>query len=108
MTTAPSPDATSPRIGVVTVVYHSNDVLGQFLASLPAASREALSAVVVDNAPDDPATREFTAAAGAQYLASPENPGYGTAMNAGARLLPDSVGWVLVANPDVVFEPGSI
>lgn len=108
MTTAASPDATSPRIGVVTVVYRSDDVLGAFLASLPAASAEPIAAVVVDNAPGDPATVELTATGSAAYLPLPSNPGYGSGMNAGVRLLPPSVEWIVIANPDVVFEPGSI
>jgi N-acetylglucosaminyl-diphospho-decaprenol L-rhamnosyltransferase len=36
------------------------------------------------------------------------NPGYGGAVNAGVKALPESVEWVLISNPDVVLGTGSI
>ena len=41
--------AEGPRVGIVTVVYRSDDVLPAFLASVPSASREPTALVVVDN-----------------------------------------------------------
>lgn len=103
----PPPDQT-PRIGVVTVAYRSDDVLPAFLASVAAASAEPVAVVVADNAPDTGGARAAAEAAGAGYVALPANPGYGAAMNAGGATLPASVEWVLIANPDVVLAPGSL
>jgi N-acetylglucosaminyl-diphospho-decaprenol L-rhamnosyltransferase len=98
-----------PSVGIVTVAYRSNHVLDPFLDSASAASASPVSIVVVDNAPGDqddasgPATGH-----NARYLALPQNPGYGGAINAGVRALPGEIDWVLISNPDVVLAPGSI
>jgi N-acetylglucosaminyl-diphospho-decaprenol L-rhamnosyltransferase len=97
------------RIGVVTVAFHSNNVLPGFVASLADASIEPVALVVVDNRPDDdPLPAALADRAGGLYLPLPSNPGYGGGMNAGVALLPDSVTWVLLSNPDVVIHPGAI
>lgn len=97
------------RLAVVTVAFRSNAVLPAFLASIAAASAESVTTVVVDNRPDS----ESRAAAlaeeiGATYIALPNNPGYGGAVNAGVKALPADITWVLVSNPDVVLHPGVI
>jgi N-acetylglucosaminyl-diphospho-decaprenol L-rhamnosyltransferase len=97
-----------PSVGIVTVAYRSNRVLGGFLDSVPAASADALPVVVVDNKPGDDDASALSAAAGATHVPLPANPGYGGAVNAGVRELPASVEWVLISNPDVVLAPGSI
>jgi N-acetylglucosaminyl-diphospho-decaprenol L-rhamnosyltransferase len=96
------------RVGIVTVSYGSEDVLPAMLASVPAAVDGPFEAVVVDNRPEGTRVSELAAHAGVRYLARPDNPGYGGAMNAGARTLAASVEWVLVANPDLVLSPGSV
>jgi len=98
----------TPRIGVVTVAYRSDAVLPGLLASIPSASADPVAVVVVDNAPSEGHARDLAAAAGAEYLPLPENPGYGTAMNAGAAALPASVDWVLIVNPDVELGAGAL
>ncbi|MBX9472710.1 glycosyltransferase family 2 protein [Microcella sp.] len=97
------------RVAVVTVAYRSNEVLPGFLASIAGASSELVHTVVVDNRPDaDSRAEELAAEIGAAYVAQPNNPGYGGAINAGVATLPDEVHWVLVSNPDVVLHPGVI
>ena len=98
-----------PSVGIVTVAYRSNRVLDPFLRSSSAASAAPLSVVVVDNAPgnEDDASR-VAADHGARYLPMPENPGYGGAVNAGVKTLPEGIEWVLISNPDVVLAPSSI
>ena len=98
----------SPRIGIVTVAYNSDDVLADFLASTRQASTHPLAVVVADNAPHLGTARATATAAGADYLELPNNPGYGSAANAAAALLPRSVDWLLVSNPDVVLGIGSL
>lgn len=99
----------APRVGVVTVAFRSNVVLEKLLASLANASSEPLSVVVVDNFPgDDESASPIAHRFSATYVAMPENPGYGAAINAGQNFLPDSVEWVLICNPDLELAPGSI
>jgi N-acetylglucosaminyl-diphospho-decaprenol L-rhamnosyltransferase len=98
----------SAPVGVVTVSFGSDDVLPAMLHSIPSAAGAPVEVVVVDNRPGGGAVRALAEKAGARYLARPDNPGYGGAMNAGAALLSSSVEWVLIANPDLVLTPGSI
>lgn len=94
--------APAPRLGVVTVAFRSNDVLGQLLDSIENAVSESVAIVVVDNYPGDAESAgELAHAHGATYVALPENPGYGTAANVGVRFLPAGVEWVLICNPDL-------
>jgi N-acetylglucosaminyl-diphospho-decaprenol L-rhamnosyltransferase len=66
--------------------------------------------MVADNKAQDAAenaaaiSRQF----GAEYVPLPKNVGYGTAVNAAERELPASIDWILVVNPDVVLQPGTI
>ncbi len=98
----------APRVGIVTVAYNSDDVLPGFLAGIAAAVDEPVATVVVDNNPSSGDSEGIARAHGAEYLALPANPGYGGAMNAGVRLLPPSVDWLVLANPDIVLGPGSL
>src|SRR4051812_16268428 len=97
-----------PSVGIVTVAYRSNRVLGGFLDSIAGASADPVVVVVVDNKPGANDASALTPAAGAVHVALPANPGYGGAVNAGVRELPATVEWVLISNPDVVLAPGSI
>lgn len=97
-----------PSVGIVTVAFRSNPVLGGFLDSVPGASAERVPVVVVDNAPGADDASALAAKAGAAHLPCPDNPGYGGAVNAGVRALPPEVEWVLISNPDVVLGPGVI
>ena len=106
-----SPERTPRRpVGVVTVSYGSAETLPALLASIPAASRgSSIPIVVADNRPGpEHGVAELAAAAGATYVALPDNPGYGTGVNRAEPLLPDDVEWILVANPDVVLAEGCI
>lgn len=106
---APSPSIGSPRVAVITVSYGSADVLGPFLATVPAASAIAATAIVADNKPTDAeGVAALSEEHGARYLPLPANLGYGGAINAAAKELPKEVDWILVANPDLLLGPGSI
>lgn len=103
---APQP---APTVAVVTVSYGSEEVLRDFLASLPAASSRPLDVVVVDNKPESgSAVAELSRRSGARYVAEPRNPGYGGGMNVGVSTLGADIEWVLLSNPDVVITPGAI
>jgi len=97
-----------PSVGIVTVAYRSDDVLAGFLDSVATATASRPAVVVVDNAPGAGDAAGLARKNRATYLPLAANPGYGGAVNAGVRALPDSVEWVLVSNPDVVLGRGSI
>jgi N-acetylglucosaminyl-diphospho-decaprenol L-rhamnosyltransferase len=98
----------SPSVGIVTVAYRSDDVLAGFLDSVSTAGASRPVVVVVDNAPGAGDAAGLAKKKGAVYLPLAENPGYGGAVNAGVRALPQDVEWVLISNPDVVLGNGSI
>jgi N-acetylglucosaminyl-diphospho-decaprenol L-rhamnosyltransferase len=94
------------RVGAVVVNYNSAAHLEVCLASL--ASEGVAATVVVDNGSRD-GSPAVARAAGATWLETGANVGYGRAANAGARhpavaRLP----WLLVCNPDVEITPGSV
>jgi N-acetylglucosaminyl-diphospho-decaprenol L-rhamnosyltransferase len=98
------------RVAAITVSYGSLGVLPGLLESVAGASASPVRIVVADNKAQD--AIENAAAISkrfdATYVSLPHNVGYGSAVNAAARSLPPTVDWILVINPDVVLEPGSI
>lgn len=103
-----SSDAADVRIGIVTVAYRSDAMLSGFLASVPAATSETVALVVADNLPTEGAAAAIAQSARAEYVPIPANPGYGGAVNAAVRRLPEGVEWVLIANPDLILDPGAL
>lgn len=101
---------TRPRdepIAVVTVTYESTDVLPDFVASVRAATARPVRVIVVDNdSRDIEELRRLTAELDVELVEMGANRGYGAAMNAGAALVDGDV--ALLANPDVVFDAGSL
>jgi N-acetylglucosaminyl-diphospho-decaprenol L-rhamnosyltransferase len=64
--------------------------------------------VIADNGSRDiEQTRAFAREFDAQLLELDENLGYGGAVNAAVRAMPDHIRYVLVSNPDVMIEPGA-
>lgn len=102
------------RLAVITVTYSPGEHLGLFLDSIPTATTREVTVFLADNGSTDgvperaAAEREHV-----EFLPTGGNLGYGTALNRGVAEVarrghefdPD---WVLVANPDVEFTPGSI
>ncbi len=97
----------TPRVRVVVVTYDSGGHLEDFLTSLRRASRAPVPVVVADNGSTDGAPERASTAPGVRLLRTGGNVGYGAAANAGLRA-GGTEPWVLVANPDIVFSPGSI
>jgi N-acetylglucosaminyl-diphospho-decaprenol L-rhamnosyltransferase len=104
---AKSPGSTAPRVGIVTVSYHSGEVLAGFLDSVRGSSAVAPVVVVVDNL-REAEVENLAASVGARYLSTGSNLGYGGAMNAGVSTLDDDIEWVLLSNPDVLLTAGVI
>jgi N-acetylglucosaminyl-diphospho-decaprenol L-rhamnosyltransferase len=96
-------------VGVVTVTYFSEDTIERFLDTLEKATEREVKVVVADNASVDGALEEITRRRkNAQLLSIGDNVGYGTAANRGVAELDDRYGWVVVVNPDLEWEPGSL
>lgn len=103
------PQASPARaaVGFVTVSYGSEDELAALIASARAATARELRVVVVDNHPDGTA-ETLAGELGVDYLALPENPGYGTAVNRGVASLEPGIAEIVISNPDVRWHPRSI
>jgi N-acetylglucosaminyl-diphospho-decaprenol L-rhamnosyltransferase len=98
-----------PTLGLVTVAFFSSDVAEGLLRSVSAASREQIPVVVVDNSPEDDGIGDIVSAhPEAKLVVARHNPGYGAAMNIGVSQLPPSVKWLVLANPDLIIQPGAI
>ncbi|WP_431279728.1 glycosyltransferase [Leifsonia poae] len=96
-------------VAVATVAYNSSSHLGPFLSSLREGEDASLTVIVADNGSRDiEQTREFTREYGAQLLELDQNLGYGGAVNAAVRAMPERIRYVLVSNPDVLIEPGAV
>ncbi|MGO1418142.1 MAG: glycosyltransferase family 2 protein [Candidatus Corynebacterium faecigallinarum] len=110
------PNAPSAPIAIVTVTYSPGEYLTRFLDSVPAASSAGAVVVMADNGSTDGAPEAAAAEReGVELLHTGGNIGYGAGMNAGVEALRDrrAAGeidgeFVLISNPDVVFDPGSI
>ncbi|MFJ7210101.1 glycosyltransferase family 2 protein [Amycolatopsis sp. NPDC098790] len=96
-------------VGVVTVTYFSEDTIERFLDTLEKATEREVKVVVADNASVEGALEEVAKKRqNVQLLSIGENVGYGTAANRGVAELDDRYGWVVVVNPDLEWEPGSL
>ena len=94
--------------GVIIVTYNSANDLNRLLGSLPAATEGLqIRTVVVDNASSDDTWAEILTRAEILAVQAGGNLGYAGAVNIGR----DRVGpcdSVLILNPDLILEPGSV
>jgi N-acetylglucosaminyl-diphospho-decaprenol L-rhamnosyltransferase len=100
---------------VVTVTYSPGPHLERFLASLSLATERPVSVVLADNGSTDGTPQEAVERyPNVRLFDTGSNLGYGTAVNRGiSELLKDaeidwSDDWLIIANPDVQWGPGSI
>jgi len=93
-------------VRVVCVTYHPGPELEEFATSLEAATSGDAELVLVDNGADHTVAAEVAERHGATLLTPGRNLGYGAAANLGARGAVQP--WVVVANPDIVWHPGSL
>lgn len=91
---------------VVCVAYHPGPELAAFAASLAGATTRTVRLVVVDNGSDPTVVDAIAAEHGAEVVRTGENLGYGRAANRAAAGAAEP--WLVVANPDVVWHPGSL
>jgi N-acetylglucosaminyl-diphospho-decaprenol L-rhamnosyltransferase len=94
-----------PPVRVVVVTYSPGASLGAFLSSLSGATTAPYEVVLADNGSTDGAP-EAAVGPGVRLLRTGGNLGYGRGANAGAEGAAGD--WLVVANPDVVWEPGAL
>lgn len=99
----------SDGLTVVTVTYSPGPHLDRFLSTLCGATERPVAVIMADNGSTDGAPEEAVVRyPNVQLLRTGGNLGYGTAVNrAVAEITPESE-FVVVANPDVQWGPGSI
>ncbi len=96
-------------LAVVTVTYSPGETLDGFLTTLKAATTRPVTVVLADNGSTDGVPEQAAAEHDhVTFLSTGGNLGYGAAANRGVASLPDDVGWVVVANPDLSWGPGSL
>ncbi len=107
----------SDVLPVVTVTYSPGPHLDRFLATLSHATDRRVSVLMADNGSTDGAPQAAVERyPGVQLFSTGSNLGYGSAVNrAIARLVEEEQAeggvadeWIVVANPDVQWGPGSI
>jgi N-acetylglucosaminyl-diphospho-decaprenol L-rhamnosyltransferase len=112
MTAAPRSSSATTTYGdglaVVVVTYSPGDSLSAFLDSLAEATDRPVRVVLADNGSVDGAPEAAAGAGRAELVDMGENLGYGAAANRAVAGLDESVGWVLVSNPDIVLGPGAL
>ncbi|MGH3887411.1 MAG: glycosyltransferase family 2 protein [Pseudonocardiaceae bacterium] len=96
------------ELAVVTVTYSPGATLEAFLDSVGKATSRPLRVLLADNGSTDGAPERAMRRDGVQLLRLGENVGYGSAANRGVVEFGPEVGWVVVANPDIEWHPGSL
>lgn len=101
-------DPVTSKLAVVTVTYWSGDHLQTFLRSLAHATSSSPRVVIADNGSGDGAPEAVEREhANVTLIHSGGNVGYGGGINRAVAEL-DDVEFVMIANPDVEWSPGSI
>ena len=98
------PDEQSVR--VVTVAFNPGEELERFLASLATATARRLVVVIADNGTEHDVVTAAAQRHGARVVGDGTNLGYGAGANLAAADLEED--WIVVANPDLVWRPGSL
>ena len=93
---------------MVTVTYSPGETLQTFLDSVAKATSRPLRVIVADNGSTDGAPERAARREEVSLLRIGENIGYGSAANRGVVELGAEVGWIVVANPDIEWYPGSL
>ena len=95
-------------LGLVVVGYQSDDVWPGFFASLAHSAVVPNQIVVVENSPTLPTTIPTIPGLSVSVLHRPDNPGYGTSANFGVVELRGNPDFVVICNPDIVWEPHTL
>ncbi|HEY5841052.1 MAG TPA: glycosyltransferase family 2 protein [Mycobacterium sp.] len=94
---------------VVTVTYSPGPHLDRFLATLSHATERPVTVVMADNGSTDGSPEQaLERYPSSRLMRMDGNIGYGSAMNRGAAVVAPDSEFLIVANPDVQWGPGSI
>ena len=97
------------ELPVVTVTYSPGPHLERFLSSLTVATDVPVSVLLADNGSTDGSPEAAVERyPNSRLLRTGANLGYGTAVNRAVGELSDCGEFLVIANPDVVWSPGSI
>jgi N-acetylglucosaminyl-diphospho-decaprenol L-rhamnosyltransferase len=97
------------ELAAVAVTYSPGETLDRFLDTLARATTLPVRVVLADNgSTDGEPERAAAAREDVTFLPTGGNLGYGGGANRGVASLPPSVGWVVIANPDVEWGEGSL
>ncbi|EHR49206.1 putative glycosyltransferase [Saccharomonospora marina XMU15] len=102
------PKTYGDAVAVVTVTYSPGETLDRFLDTLDKATDRDVTVVLADNGSVDGAPERAAEREHVRLVRTGGNLGYGGAVNRGVAELDDSVGWVVIANPDLEWDPGSL
>lgn len=98
--------AQADPVAVVAVTYSPGESLDTFLDSLYTATNRTLEIVLADNGSTDGSVQAAARRPGVRVVETGGNLGYGRAANLGVRAT--TAQFVVVANPDIEWEPGSL
>ena len=94
------------EVGVVVVTYSPGPTLDAFLDTLEKATTRPVGVVLADNGSTDGAPERAARRPGVELVRTGGNLGYGRAANLGVLRAPGD--WVVVANPDLRWDPGAL
>ena len=101
--TVTEPKNYGDALAVVTVTYSPGETLTRFLDTLEKATERDVQVVLADNGSVDGAPERAAAERdNVRFVPTGGNLGYGGGANAGVASLGDDVGWIVIANPDLV------
>lgn len=100
------PTAQTETVRVICVIFNPGHELDDFAASLRTATRRPVELVLVNNGGSNEVAERLASQPDVRLVDAGGNLGYGRAANLGARGVPGD--WFVVANPDLVWEPGSL
>jgi GT2 family glycosyltransferase len=93
-----------PRVSVIIVNWHAEDLVGEALAALDRQTRSPDRVILVDNGSGKPLPLARYTRGPVLVLSMPENVGFAAANNAAARRETDAE-WLALLNPDALPEP---
>ncbi|MFC7341472.1 glycosyltransferase family 2 protein [Saccharopolyspora griseoalba] len=96
-------------LAVVTVTYSPGSTLQRFIDTLGEASQRPVRVILADNGSTDGAPeRAAEEHAHVELVPTGGNLGYGGGANRGVAELGEECGWVVIANPDLEWDAGSL
>ena len=95
-------------LGLVVIGYRSDEVWKPFFNSIQSSTTRPAAIVVVENSPTVSPTLERFPDLPITVVHRSDNPGYGTAANAGVAALSQDIAHIVICNPDVTLHPEAL